>query len=269
MANADWDLGQKLIEQGACSLDQVREILSLQDRLRKTGAISKPFERVLLERGYATRDQLLRAGVSERDLPPPVEEKIEPQTASKPGSSRRRAPQAFGVLALALVGVVTLVLVLRDPGEKDVPGAKPVGSEPVSEEVADQLLHRELEAIAILARSVSNFENAAEVVRRYEAFMKATAGRKWEVEAHRSKEAYCAKAEIVAKAELDDLAKGEAELRDQGRWKELLAHYRKFPATFLQVTEAGRSVRQKMQMEERRVGKECTSWCRSRWSPYH
>ena len=21
--------------------------------------------------------------------------------------------------------------------------------------------------------------------------------------------------------------------------------------------------------EERRVGKECTAWCRSRWSPYH
>ena len=21
--------------------------------------------------------------------------------------------------------------------------------------------------------------------------------------------------------------------------------------------------------EERRVGKECTSWCRSRWAPYH
>ena len=32
-----------------------------------------------------------------------------------------------------------------------------------------------------------------------------------------------------------------------------------------EITEAlepGRS-------EERRVGKECTSWCRSRWSPYH
>ena len=25
----------------------------------------------------------------------------------------------------------------------------------------------------------------------------------------------------------------------------------------------------KMRSEERRVGKECTSWCRSRWSPYH
>ena len=24
-----------------------------------------------------------------------------------------------------------------------------------------------------------------------------------------------------------------------------------------------------MRSEERRVGKECTSWCRSRWSPYH
>ena len=26
---------------------------------------------------------------------------------------------------------------------------------------------------------------------------------------------------------------------------------------------------QNMRSEERRVGKECTSWCRSRWSPYH
>ena len=25
----------------------------------------------------------------------------------------------------------------------------------------------------------------------------------------------------------------------------------------------------KVRSEERRVGKECTSWCRSRWSPYH
>ena len=25
----------------------------------------------------------------------------------------------------------------------------------------------------------------------------------------------------------------------------------------------------KARSEERRVGKECTSWCRSRWSPYH
>ena len=26
---------------------------------------------------------------------------------------------------------------------------------------------------------------------------------------------------------------------------------------------------QQMRSEERRVGKECCSWCRSRWSPYH
>ena len=31
---------------------------------------------------------------------------------------------------------------------------------------------------------------------------------------------------------------------------------------FSLFAEQGRS-------EERRVGKECTSWCRSRWSPYH
>ena len=27
--------------------------------------------------------------------------------------------------------------------------------------------------------------------------------------------------------------------------------------------------RDRLRSEERRVGKECTSWCRSRWSPYH
>ena len=30
-----------------------------------------------------------------------------------------------------------------------------------------------------------------------------------------------------------------------------------------------RLLRLETRSEERRVGKECTSWCRSRWSPYH
>ena len=29
------------------------------------------------------------------------------------------------------------------------------------------------------------------------------------------------------------------------------------------------SIPSTLRSEERRVGKECTSWCRSRWSPYH
>src|SRR5258706_16220145 len=85
MADADWDLGQKLIEQGACSLDQVREVLSLQDRMRKMGAIPKPFARVLLEKGYARREQLLAAGVKAPELPPPLEEK---SPAPKPAPGR-------------------------------------------------------------------------------------------------------------------------------------------------------------------------------------
>ena len=33
--------------------------------------------------------------------------------------------------------------------------------------------------------------------------------------------------------------------------------------------DEGTSGGPKARSEERRVGKECTSWCRSRWSPYH
>ena len=33
--------------------------------------------------------------------------------------------------------------------------------------------------------------------------------------------------------------------------------------------ESSRPIIKRARSEERRVGKECTSWCRSRWSPYH
>ena len=35
------------------------------------------------------------------------------------------------------------------------------------------------------------------------------------------------------------------------------------------VTMGGTVVKREGGSEERRVGKECTSWCRSRWSPDH
>ena len=37
--------------------------------------------------------------------------------------------------------------------------------------------------------------------------------------------------------------------------------------TLLTITE--KQFSRMIRSEERRVGKECTSWCRSRWSPYH
>ena len=35
------------------------------------------------------------------------------------------------------------------------------------------------------------------------------------------------------------------------------------------VTDYKAFAEEAVRSEERRVGKECTSWCRSRWSPYH
>ena len=44
-------------------------------------------------------------------------------------------------------------------------------------------------------------------------------------------------------------------------------HEMEDPVTLLRNVE--RSLKPQGRSEERRVGKECTSWCRSRWSPYH
>ena len=44
------------------------------------------------------------------------------------------------------------------------------------------------------------------------------------------------------------------------------------PGQFVEVSIAGVGevpITISSRSEERRVGKECTSWCRSRWSPYH
>ena len=40
-------------------------------------------------------------------------------------------------------------------------------------------------------------------------------------------------------------------------------------AKCLQVPHEALEIAGMLRSEERRVGKECTSWCRSRWSPYH
>ena len=42
--------------------------------------------------------------------------------------------------------------------------------------------------------------------------------------------------------------------------------------TLMSYNKRGAELQRKyaaLRSEERRVGKECTSWCRSRWSPYH
>src|SRR3546814_13271828 len=47
----------------------------------------------------------------------------------------------------------------------------------------------------------------------------------------------------------------------------LMMHYRQFGDAVLNVGHALN--RQGMRSDERRVGKECVSMCRSRWSPYN
>ena len=49
---------------------------------------------------------------------------------------------------------------------------------------------------------------------------------------------------------------------------ELLGGLMKITEAYLDALKE-RTKAQMVRSEERRVGKECTSWCRSRWSPYH
>jgi hypothetical protein len=256
MSTSDWDLGQKLIEQGACSLDQVREVLSLQDRMRKMGAAPKPFARVLLERGYARRDQLLKAGVAPGDLPPELEKPAPAPAAAPEPETPSTKPLVW--TAVALVALIVLVLVGRgvfsgDPGETVY-----VPPPELTAEEIDAIAREELARIAVAANGVSTYDNAPEIVAAYENFKQARAGSKWEVEGHRRLKEYKELLEVHAKAELEDLLKGDPPLRDARRWVELQAHYKKFPAKFLETSNAGATVRQKLQEIDQRITEKFT-----------
>jgi hypothetical protein len=244
MADQDWDLGQKLIEQGACSIDQVREILSLRDRMRRMGATPRPFARVLLEKGYVRRDQLLKAGVKEAELPPPTEEK-----AGVPA----RAP-SFVVrnllFGLVIAGVPGLLVIAARQGLFSGPAETAPAAAALDR---DAMAQEELNNIAAFANGSPDFENAREALRRYDAYMARYAGKKWEIEANRKRRDYRALLETNAKAELEELLPGEAPLREQQRWGELLAHYKRFPEKFLETTESGAAAKQKMSEASRQL----------------
>ena len=68
-AKTDWDLGQRLLDREACTLDQLREAISVNDRL------GQPIDEVLLELGYVTIEQLQeerrRLGMDAKSYTPP------------------------------------------------------------------------------------------------------------------------------------------------------------------------------------------------------
>jgi len=250
MANADWDLGQKLIEQGSCSMDQIREVLSLQDRMRKMGATTKSFPRVLLEKGYARREQLLKAGVLPADLPPPVEEK----TAAVPAAARaprRLAPWVLGGGLLALASL--LILYARGSARTESPGPAPGLPSGLSEAELEANAKAHLDQISALAVQGGEFVNAPDVVTRLLAFIKAHAGTPWEDQARQLLREYRDRADVLAKGALEDLKTDEESLREQGRWVDLLALYRKFPPQFLETTDSGRAVQERMREASRQL----------------
>ncbi len=236
MGGADWDLGQRLIERGVCSLDQVREVLSVQERLRRMGAQSKPFARVLLEKGFATREQLLGAGVAAEQLPPKIEER---RPAAAP-AMKRAWPLPLGIaLAAGIAGLVLYGRGVFAPAPPAAP-APPV----VTEAEAEALLKAELDKVAAAAASSPDCSNAAEIVRRYETLMKAQAGLKGEIETHRRLKEYREKVEGFARPELKALRQREAALLAENRFAELAALFAAFPARYLDVSEAGRAARE-------------------------
>ena len=69
------------------------------------------------------------------------------------------------------------------------------------------------------------------------------------------------------------LSKGIGLQLKQGLYREYISRQEELSVMRGKINMPGtiknRLAHKRVRSEERRVGKECTSWCRSRWSPYH
>ncbi len=220
--SSDWDQAQRLIERGFCTLDQAREAIALQDRMREMGIAPKPLPQVLLEKGYVSPGQLAEAGLAPRPAPPPV----------PAPRDRGRPPVALfaGAGAAALIALAVFFLASR---------GRPLPPPPADPAGADRAAREDLDRIAEFQASAKHFENAEEVVRRYRAFMGRQAGRRGELEAHARLQEYRKRLEEAARPELEAIRGREPGLRAEGRMADLLKLYRAFPAKFLNTTDAG------------------------------
>jgi hypothetical protein len=233
---SDWDLGQELVEKGVCSLDQVREALSIRDQLKRMGLKAKSLAEILVERGTATPEQLRSAGV---EVAAPA-----PRPRPSPRRLERRrslAPLAWLLAAGALAGVAALLL-NRPPDRTGIPAPPP----PAVAEDPDREPREALERIAALEAAANDFENGEEVARRYGDFARRYAGRKWELEAHERLKRYRARADVFAKKELESVVAKEGALRSAERFGELLRLYTAFPKRFLAISDTGRTVQERI-----------------------
>jgi hypothetical protein len=259
MAKSDWDLGQDLIERGFCTLDQVREALSIQDRMKAMGILPKALPEVLLEKGFVTPEQLQAAGIR---ASAPVAPRPALLRAPRPIGKRRSPAPWFALVATAAVIAAgaffggDILKVFSGPGPRPEAKRPDQPAEPSEIERADQAAREDLDRIGAFALTSNDFENAREVAARYDGYMRKHAGQKWELEGNRRLQEYRAKAEAFARPRLDEILKEESPLRDQGRLGELLKRFRAFPSRFHEVTEAGRIVREKITELENRQKEE-------------
>ncbi|HEX7896599.1 MAG TPA: hypothetical protein VF950_02485 [Planctomycetota bacterium] len=213
-SSADWIFGQKLVALGVCPLAEIRDALAEADRDKR------PLADVLRDRGVPV-GKLREAGAQVADRP------AAPARRPLPEIRPSRVPWAIAIAALLGVGVW---LATRPPAESNVVDADP-----------DRAPREELEKLA----AAEDLEKAPEVVRAYEGYGKRWAGLKWELRAHEKLQVFRAKADVPARAALEELAPKEVELLAAGRIGDALRLYLAYPAKFL-VTEAGSAAKAKI-----------------------
>src|ERR1043166_3203621 len=163
MPEKDWDLGQSLIEKGFCTLDQIREALSIQDRMKAMGVVPKSLPEVLLEKGYINSEQLRQVGIKVSSAP-------QISKAPRPAAARTTAPRRNLAPHFALVAIIAIlsaffyfggdilkVFSSQRPERAEKRPVEPSG--PNEAEKADVAAREALDRVTAFQQTSNDFEN--------------------------------------------------------------------------------------------------------------
>jgi serine/threonine-protein kinase len=198
--------------------------------------------------------QARRKPVEVMPAPPPPPPPAPAPAAPGPsrGSAQRYAQSRSGggglIAVLLLVGCAGIgVYVFRDKifSKAEPPPVGPNGGsvKPPNPDAAARAL-AELDEIGVFASRDAGFQRIEEVLLKFRSFIDRHKG--LEGKALEKREEYVKRADAAARAELNRLDAEQQPLRGQGRWRDVLHVYEKFPRRFLDTTSAGEEAKQRV-----------------------
>ncbi|HZL70884.1 MAG TPA: serine/threonine-protein kinase [Planctomycetota bacterium] len=185
----------------------------------------------------------------------------------RPPSAYRRDHRGGGgkfflvavVLGLAAAGWFFRDRIFETVESRDLSRLTRTGPTEAEKAAAEEAARKELEEIEAQARADSGFVAMDAILQSFDDYRRRHRNTTWETAATDRRLAYIAKADVVADGELRRIRERAGELLAAGKDRDVYELYAKFPARFIEITQAGPTVKEELKNLKDRISEKFTA----------